>query len=197
MDNVISTYYKKYSRTFIHNLNLLISAMLRTGDSNTSKLATAMHKDTKESFKANDMRIYRFLKEEFQVDDRVMALSCKYGFWRAWGEEPCDFGWSASNKSWLTTNTDNFLILTASVDFHGRSIPLFFYNAQLSQKELHDGSKKMEMAFIKGLRHVFSKKYRYIIVADRGFGNKRFSELCQQNGFDYVLRINDNLRLCV
>ena len=55
--------------------------------------------------------------------------------------------------------------------------------------------KKMEEAFIKGLRHILSKKYGYIIVADRGFGNVRFAELCEKNGFDYVIRMNGKLNL--
>ena len=51
------------------------------------------------------------------------------------------------------------------------------------------------MGFIKGLRHILSKKYEYIIAADRDFGNARFAEFCEQNNFSYVLRINSNLSL--
>lgn len=83
MNNVILMYYKKYSRSFIRNLDLLISAMLRIGSSNTSKLASAMNQDTKESFKANDMRIYRFLQEEeFQVDDRSWRCHANLMLWK-------------------------------------------------------------------------------------------------------------------
>ena len=32
-------------------------------------------------------------------------------------------------------------------------------------------------------------------MADRGFGNQRFAKLCEENGFDFVLRINENLRI--
>jgi transposase len=32
-------------------------------------------------------------------------------------------------------------------------------------------------------------------VADRGFGNQRFAKLCRENGFDFVLRIHENLRI--
>ena len=55
--------------------------------------------------------------------------------------------------------------------------------------------KIMEKAFIKGLRHVLSKKFQYRIVADRGFGNRRFFNLCQENNFEFVVRINSNLRV--
>ena len=53
----------------------------------------------------------------------------------------------------------------------------------------------MERAFIKGLRQVLSKKFQYRIVADRGFGNQRFINLCQENNFGYVIRVNKNLRV--
>ena len=51
----------------------------------------------------------------------------------------------------------------------------------------------MELAFIKGLKHVLSDKYSYLIVADRGFGNQRFTKLCLDNGFDYLIRVKGNL----
>lgn len=75
-----------------------------------------------------------------------------------------------------TTSTDHFLILTASIDFNGRSIPLFFTMRNYPKKRDQMDQKKMELAFIKGLKHILSKKYRYVIVADRGFGHERFSE---------------------
>lgn len=53
----------------------------------------------------------------------------------------------------------------------------------------------MESAFIKMLRHLLSKNYKYVIVADRGFGNKRFANLCKDNGFEYILRMNSNLNI--
>lgn len=198
MNNVISRYYKKYSSPFIRNLGLLISAMLRTGSSNTSKLASAMHIDTKESFKANDMRIYRFLKEEeFQVDDRSWRCHVNMVFDASEERNIIHIGDRILLKVDYTTSTDNFLILMASVDFNGRSIPLFFTMRNYPKKHNQMDQKKMETAFIKGLQHILPKKYRYTLVADRGFGNDRFAELCQQNGFDYVLRINDNLGLSV
>lgn len=53
----------------------------------------------------------------------------------------------------------------------------------------------MESAFIKALRNVLSKKYTYTIVADRSFGNSRFTQLCEENGFDFVVRINEILKI--
>lgn len=53
----------------------------------------------------------------------------------------------------------------------------------------------MERAFIRGLKQVLSKKYRYRIIADRGFGNLRFLNLCKDNNFEFVIRINNNFRV--
>lgn len=56
---------------------------------------------------------------------------------------------------------------------------------------------KMEQAFIKELAHLLSKKYKYFIVADRGFGHDRFAQYCINVGFDIVLRTNKNLNLYI
>ena len=53
----------------------------------------------------------------------------------------------------------------------------------------------MESSFIKALRHLLPKKYEYTIVADREFCNQRFAKLCEENGFGFVLRINENLKI--
>ena len=45
--------------------------------------------------------------------------------------------------------------------------------------------KKMEIAFIRALRHILSDKYQYILVADRGFGNERFIQYCNRQWFLY------------
>jgi hypothetical protein len=50
----------------------------------------------------------------------------------------------------------------------------------------------MEIAFLKGLKHGLSSKYKYVIVADRGFGNQRFIEDCEELGFDYLIRLSSN-----
>ncbi|GHT98837.1 hypothetical protein FACS1894126_4690 [Alphaproteobacteria bacterium] len=95
----------------------------------------------------------------------------------------------------FTTDTDEFLILMASVDFGGRSVPLYFSMRSYPKRKGQNDQKKMEKAFLKQLRHLLSKKYTYTIVADRGFGNDKFATLCLENDFDYVLRKCDNLNI--
>jgi len=74
--------------------------------------------------------------------------------------------------------------MCASIIVKDRAIPLYFTMRNDPQKKDQYDHKKMELAFIKGLRHVLSKKYSYVIVADRGFGNDRFIKTCKDNGFE-------------
>ena len=89
-----------------------------------------------------------------------------------------------------------------SVDLNGCGFEwensfFIFYHKKLSKTQRSNGSKKMESAFLKGLHHILSKKFTYIVVADRGFGNQRFASECIKNGFHYVLRMNNNLGITV
>lgn len=172
--------------------------MLRSGSCNTSEMARHMTHDTKEDFKANDMRIYRFLQSrEFQVDDKLWRNYINLVFDVMEERGLLKKGDRISIKVDFTSATDDFLILSAGVDFNGRTVPLYFTMRNYPKRSGSMDQKKMEAAFIKGLRHVLSKKYTYVIVADRGFGNDRFSKACIHAGFDYLLRINDNLGLTI
>jgi len=95
----------------------------------------------------------------------------------------------------FTSNEDYFLILSASVIVNNRSVPLYFTMRNYPKRKYQYDHKKMEMAFLKGLKHALSKKYSYVIVADRGFGNERFISLCQEIGFEYLIRITPNLKI--
>ena len=50
----------------------------------------------------------------------------------------------------------------------------------------------MEKAFLKELKKLLPSGYKYIIVADRGFGNARFINNCLNLGFDYIIRTQAN-----
>jgi transposase len=93
----------------------------------------------------------------------------------------------------FTTHENYFLILTASLIIENRAVPLYFTMRNYPKTRGSYDHKRMEMAFLKGLRHILSKKYTYIIVADRGFSNERFMRLCDDNGFDFMIRTTPNL----
>lgn len=198
MDKLIEHYFSRYSSSFLTNLELMIKSMLRSGSCNTSELARAMNHETKEGFKANDMRIYRFLQNKsFQIDDQIWRCYFQILFDAMEERGLIQLGDQIPIKIDFTTSIDDFLILSASVDFNGRSVSLYFTMRNYPKRSGQMDQKKMEEAFARALKHLLSKKYTYVIVADRGFGNKRFSSLCRSCGFDYVLRMNDNLGLDV
>lgn len=53
----------------------------------------------------------------------------------------------------------------------------------------------MERAFLKCLKNFLSKKYSYIIVGDRGFGNERIVNCCKKFGYEYLLIINPAIKV--
>jgi len=172
--------------------------MLRSGSCNTSEMARNMAHDTKEGFKANDMRIYRYLQNpEFQVDDKLWRNHINMVFDAMLERALIKKGMRIPIKIDFTSSTDNFLILCASVNFNARNVTLYCSMRLYPKKAKQMDQKKMEEAFLKALHHILSTKYRYIIIADRGFGNQRFARICGKLGFDYLLRINDNLGLKV
>lgn len=88
----------------------------------------------------------------------------------------------------FTTIEDRFLVLFASIPLAGRAIPLYFSMRKYPKKDGQYDHKQMENAFLRELRKLLSKKYRYVIVTDRGFGNVRWLTACQREGFDYLTR---------
>ena len=45
------------------------------------------------------------------------------------------------------------------------------------------------------LQKLLSRKYKYVIIADRGFGNTRFMNLCKEMGFEYIVRTQGNWKI--
>ena len=53
----------------------------------------------------------------------------------------------------------------------------------------------MEKAFLKALYHLLPHQYRYVIVADRGFGNSRFMKDSIETGYEYIVRTQANWKI--
>lgn len=194
MIEYIKEYFSNKGDKFCKHMQDYATAIMQCGKANTYSMARQLSKTNGKTFKTNEMALYRFLQnEEFQIDD---------GFWR--NHIALLFQFMQKNKIIktgdkiqinvdFTTHEDNFLILSASVLLKDKAITIYFTTRKYPVKKEQMSQKKMEGAFIRGLKHVLSKKYKYVIVADRGFGNQRFANLCNENGFEYVLRIKENL----
>jgi hypothetical protein len=168
--------------------------VMRAGSSNTSSIARELSRINGKSFKTNDMQLYRLLLHpSFQVDDTL---------WRGYVGSIFDVlaeqGHICKGDELLialdfTSDCNDFLILFASLVVDTLTIPLYFSMRNYPRRKNQMDQKKMELAFIKALKHVLSKKYRYILIADRGFGNDRFIGYCLDAAFDVMIRIEPNM----
>jgi hypothetical protein len=119
----------------------------------------------------------------FQINDELFRKYINLLFEALKERNLLKFGDNLQINVDYTTDTDDFLILMASVNFSGRAVPLYFsMRAYPKRKGQHD-QQKLESSFIRALRHLLPKKYFYTIVSDRGFGNDRFAQLCLDKGF--------------
>lgn len=93
-----------------------------------------------------------------------------------------------------------YMILWAAIPFKRRSIPIYFSivrNPHITSKFQKDRMVYLEKDLLYFLRIHLPQGRRWIIVADRGFGNKRNIELCQKIGFDFLFRVKGGLRIMV
>jgi hypothetical protein len=189
----IESHFSNQYKKIRENIALVAYSMIRCQRMNTGEIARQMGEVNGLGFKANDMKIYRLLQSKnFQVDDRLWRGYVRLFFKLIKEHDVEQTGHFFINVDY-TTDTDDFLILCASLQFQGQLIPLYFSMRKSPKREgMHD-QKKLETAFFKALRHVLPKGYQYTIVADRDFGDERIIELLETLGFKYVLRLNEAL----
>ncbi len=196
MNSISFRCFGKLGRPFCKNLSLIVTGMMRCCSSNSTKIALEMQKDTGLSFKSNEIRFARFLQYKvFQVNDTLWRMYLKLLFGLLNERKSLKEGSKININVDFTTIKDYFLILSASVNIGSRAVPLYFTMRNYPRRQGMLNQKKMEEAFIKGLRHILPKKYRYVVVADRGFGNNRFISLCTSNNFKYVIRLQTDLNV--
>lgn len=193
---LITKYFEKIGTHFCRKMGQIIPAMMSCGSCNTSEIAAHMSQQTGDSFKTNEMRIARFLQScKFQINDTFWRCYIKLVLHVFAERTGVKGGENVNIFVDFTSICDDFLIMAASVVLGSKSIPVYFSLRLYPKRKNQMNQKKMEEAFIKALAHILPKRYRYIIVADRGFGNHRFISLCEQLGFQYVIRINENLNI--
>ena len=191
---ILQKYFTSQKDNIIRGILQLVDAMMRSCATNTSLLATQLAALKNCSFKAADMFVYRLLGNSlFQIDDMMWRSYIKMIFAMMSELGHHKKGEKIYIKVDFTSDKNDFLILCASIICSGRAIPLYFTMRNYPKRAGSYDHKKMELAFLKGLRHALSKKYKYVIVADRGFANDRFINYCVQNNFDYLIRIQPNM----
>lgn len=190
--------FSKLGTVLGRNILSAVEAMVRCSSSNTTTISRELCKINNKNFKANDTWLYRLLgHKEFLIDDAmwrcysnsIFSMLKDQGLIKT-GDEilvPVDF----------TSDRDDFLICASSILIDGLSIPLYFSMRNYPRRKDQMDQKKMELAFMKALRHLLPKKYRYRIIADRGFGNERFISYCSDRGFEYAIRLEPNTKVTV
>jgi len=192
LESIESNFNNQYKK-IRENIALVAYSIIRCQNVNTAEIARHLNEVNGLDFKANDMKVYRLLQSKhFQVDDRLWR-----GYIRLFFKLIRNGGFDNKEHLFInvdyTNDTDDFLILCASMWFQGQSIPLYFSMRKYpKQAGMHD-PKKLEEAFFKALHHLLPKGYQYTIVADRSFGNERIINLLEELDFGYVLRLNENL----
>jgi hypothetical protein len=188
--------FLKQRKSVQKNIALSALSLIKSESCSLPEIAVSMSSINNATAASNELRISRFLQsKEFQIDDSL---------WRSHVSIIFDLlqerGFLGNNQTIainvdFTSSTDEFFILSASIPFEGRALPLYFSMRNYPKKKANFDQIKMEESFIKELQHLLSNKYKFVIVADRGFGNQRFARLCESQGFSYILRIKDNVKI--
>lgn len=196
IQKILQDRFLKSRKSVRKNIALGIMALIKSESCSLPEIAVQMSSINNCTAASNELRISRFLKsKEFQIDDPM---------WRDYVALLFDLlkevGFLKNGKTIAinvdyTSSTDEFSILSASIPYQGRALPLYFSMRLYPKKKGDLNQIKMEEAFIKALEHLLSNKYKFVIVADRGFGNQRFVNLCEDHGFDFIVRTKDNLKV--
>lgn len=196
MKQIIENYYFKMGKDFTNCFSEIISAMMCCRSSSSGAIANQMSKLNNFSFKTNDMKIHRFFKSNtFQINEKFWRMHMSLIFDMLNEHKIINYQNPVEILVDCTTSCDDFLIMMASIVIDNKAVCLYYNTRVYPKRKNRMNYQKMENSFIKGLRQVLSKKYSYLIVADRGFGIQRFINLCKKNNFGYVIRMNSNLKV--
>jgi hypothetical protein len=85
------------------------------------------------------------------------------------------------------TSVHPFQVLSALVPVEGRAVPVLQW--AIKKKDLKAYQNTFEMLFIESLRRCLPRKWKVIIVADRGFQRAEFLQFLKQRGLSFVIRV--------
>lgn len=195
-DTIISKYFSKLGVALSKSFTRYTLGAISACSFSTYEIARHVSKTTKKDFNTAERGLnYLLNNDNFQIDDTYWRMHINMIFDLMFEQNLIQ----KNNKIYIqvdfTSQTNYFLILSASIIINNRAVPLYFTMRNYPKKKEQYNHKKMEQAFLQGLKHILSKQYQYVIVADRGFGNQRFLDLCEHCGFEYVIRMQPNLKI--
>ena len=195
-EGIITNYFSKLGTKLSKSFAKYTSGIIDSGSFSTHEIARSVSKVTGKDFNTSEKSLnYLLNNDNFQIDDKFWRLYKNMSFELLEEQNIIRKGQKTYIQVDFTSNKDNFLILCASIIVNNRAIPLYFTMRNYPKRKNQYDHKKMEWAFLKGLKHMLSDKYQYVIVADRGFGNQRFIENCEEFGFEYLIRMKGNINV--
>ncbi len=193
---IIDSFFDGLGKTLAKSFCRHVESIVKSGSSSSYEIARTVSSINKKDFNTNEKNlIYLLSNKKFQIDDSYWRMHNKFIFALLTEQKLIKKGDKIFIQVDFTSDTDDFLILCASVVFDNRSIPLYFTMRNYPKRKNSYDHKKMELAFLKGLKHILSEKHQYVIVADRGFGNSRFIDNCQETDFEYLIRLEPNFHV--
>ena len=91
------------------------------------------------------------------------------------------------------TSVHPFQVLSALVPVEGRAVPVLQWAIEKSSLKAYQNT--YEMLFIASLRKCLPKKWKVVILADRGFQRADFLDYLKQQGFSFLIRVKGDARV--
>jgi len=92
-----------------------------------------------------------------------------------------------------TTLKSDFWILTVTVSFNGRGIPIYLKSWQGVNTSYNYWHRVRSV--LSDLKEILPKGYLFEIVADRGFQGDVMFQMCKELEIDFIIRINDSYKV--
>jgi hypothetical protein len=195
-ENILKRYFCGLGVSLTKSFVRYTSGAISACSFSTHEIARHVSKSTNYDFNTSEKGInYLLSNNKFQIDDHYWRQHINMVFDLMEEQNLINKNEKVYIQIDFTSNENYFLILSASIILNNRSVPLYFTMRNYPKSKDQYDHKKMEKAFLKGLKHVLSKKYKYVVVVDRGFGNERFLSICEAVGFEYLVRIVPNLKV--
>jgi transposase len=194
-EHILKEYFSNLGVALCKSFTKYTSGVISAGSFSTHEIARHVSKATGKDFNTSKGLSYLLNNDKLPIDDRYWRQHINMIFALLTEQDLINPEEKVYIQIDFTSNEENFLILCASIIVNNRSVPLYFTMRNYPTRQGQYDHKKMEQAFIKGLKHALSKKYSYVIVADQGFANRRIINYCQEEGFEYLIRFTPNLKV--
>jgi len=159
-----------------HTLAVLVAAAIRTERPNLARIGREMAGPS--TAKSTIKRAWRFTcNERVEVADAMAGVIAQL---------------VRKRKKRLLVSLDwtevrDFHMLMAAACIGGRAVPLLW--ASYPEWKLLRSQNSLEEGLLRLLRTLIPETVRVVVLADRGFGRAEWAAVCQELGFDYLVRI--------